>query len=204
MEKHTNNFIIQNASKVFFTSDTHFTHENIIKFCHRPFQNAEEMNEVLIHKWNETVPEDGTVYHLGDFAWGQYDAWKNIIDKLHGQIILVKGNHDFKNGKRTESLFEDTCLQRNLVIEGRQVILNHYPFLCYGGTYRSSKNVVYQLFGHVHTSDDMNGYDKNRLSQLFPSQYDVGVDNNDFKPISWHEVNEIIQKQIENYDSNNS
>lgn len=200
----TNNFIIQNASKVFFTSDTHFNHENIIKFCHRPFQNAEEMNEALIQKWNETVPEDGIVYHLGDFAWGQYEAWKGIVDRLHGRIILVKGNHDFKNGKNTESLFEDTCLQRNLVIEGRQVILNHYPFLCYGGTYRSSKNVVYQLFGHVHTSDDMNGFDKNRLSQLFPSQYDVGVDNNDFKPISWHEVNEIIQKQIENYDSNNS
>ena len=56
--------------QVWFISDTHFGHENIIRFCNRPFQNAEEMNAELIRRWRETVPEDGIVFHLGDFAHG--------------------------------------------------------------------------------------------------------------------------------------
>lgn len=56
--------------EVWFTSDTHFGHENIIRFCNRPFRNAEEMNAELIRRWRETVPKDGIVFHLGDFAHG--------------------------------------------------------------------------------------------------------------------------------------
>ena len=48
------------GENLFFTSDTHFFHEGIIKFCNRPFESVEEMNETLIRNWNETVPKDGT------------------------------------------------------------------------------------------------------------------------------------------------
>lgn len=58
------------TEQVWFTSDTHFGHENTIRFCNRPFKNAEEMNAELIRRWRETVPEDGIVFHLGDFAHG--------------------------------------------------------------------------------------------------------------------------------------
>ena len=58
------------GENLFFTSDTHFFHEGIIRFCNRPFGSVEEMNETLIRNWNEKVPEDGTVFHLGDFAFG--------------------------------------------------------------------------------------------------------------------------------------
>ena len=56
--------------QVWFTSDTHFGHENIIRFCNRPFSNAQEMNAELIRRWRDTVPEDGIEFHLGDFAHG--------------------------------------------------------------------------------------------------------------------------------------
>ena len=58
------------TDQVWFTSDTHFGHENIIRYCGRPFRNAEEMNAELIRRWRETVPDDGIVFHLGDFAHG--------------------------------------------------------------------------------------------------------------------------------------
>lgn len=62
--------LITNQNKLFFTSDTHFFHANIIKYANRPFGSVEEMNEELIRCWNETVPEDGVVYHLGNFSFG--------------------------------------------------------------------------------------------------------------------------------------
>lgn len=65
---------IQETDKVFFTSDTHFNHKNIITFCKRPFETVEEMNEALVSNWNSVVPEDGTVFHCGDFALGGSEA----------------------------------------------------------------------------------------------------------------------------------
>lgn len=194
----TVDFKIKDASKVFFTSDTHFGHGNIIEFCNRPFKNAEEMDYKLIENWNKKVPHDGTVYHLGDFAWGGYEFWKKIRNQLNGSIILIKGNHDEKNmtPSAEQELFDYVTFQMKLEIEGRKVYLNHNPFLCYGGTYRDPKSLVYQLFGHVHSGPGAKGLDIERLGVLFPTQYDVGVDNNNYEPISWNEVNEKIGKQL--------
>jgi calcineurin-like phosphoesterase family protein len=194
----TIDFKIKDASKVFFTSDTHFGHGNIIEFCNRPFKNAEEMDYKLIENWNKKVPHDGIVYHLGDFAWGGYEFWKNIRNQLNGSIILIKGNHDEKNmtPSAEQELFDFVTYQMKLEIEGRKVYLNHNPFLCYGGTYRDPKSLVYQLFGHVHSGPGAKGLDIERLGVLFPTQYDVGVDNNNYEPISWEEVNNAIGKQL--------
>ena len=198
-------FKINNAENVFFVSDTHFNHFNIIASCGRPFKDENEMNEILINNWNSVVNSDSTVFHLGDFAWGDFKQWKNIREKLNGHIVLIKGNHDWKNGPRSEEqeneLFDFVTQQMYLKIEGRQVYLNHFPFLCYGGTYRTPETAVLQLYGHVHSGQlSKNGRDIPRLQYLFPTQYDVGVDNNNFTPISWKEVNEKIQLQIINSD----
>lgn len=82
------------GDKVFFTSDTHFKHANIIKFCERPFGSIEEMNEALIANWNRVVGKDDFVFHLGDFCFGGSEAWNSILDRLNGKIYLVLGNHD--------------------------------------------------------------------------------------------------------------
>ena len=198
-------FIINDAEKVFFTSDTHFHHFNIIGSCGRPFSDEKEMNEVLIKNWNSVVDNKSTVFHLGDFAWGGFNKWKEIRDRLNGHIVLIKGNHDFKNGPRTEAqeseLFDFVTQQMYLRIEGRQVYLNHFPFLCYGGTYREKDDVVYQLYGHVHSGkNSKGGMDLPRLKYAFPAQYDVGVDNNNYTPISWRYVDIKIKQQMEESD----
>lgn len=182
----------------FFTSDTHFGHANIIRLCNRPFKDMEEMNEKLVENWNKVVPENGTVFHLGDFAFGGSALWNSIIPRLNGQIYLILGNHDRKNIRQGYmDKFVDVVPQMQIDIEGRSVYLNHYPFLCYGGSYRD-ENSVWQLFGHVHSGPRSGGLDCDRLGVLFPYQYDVGVDNNNYTPISWTEVKAKIQNQIDN------
>jgi calcineurin-like phosphoesterase family protein len=176
----------------FFTSDTHFGHANIIRFCNRPFRNVEEMNEALIENWNLVVSEDDTVFHLGDFAFGGSNVWKSIIPRLNGHINLIIGNHDRKNLRQGYmSYFDMVVPQLQIEIEDNSIYLNHYPFLCYGGSYRG----VWQLFGHVHSGPQADGLDISRLRVLLPTQYDVGVDNNNFTPISYREVKEKIESQ---------
>ena len=87
----TNKF---DSSKVFFIFDVHFDHNNIIRFCDRPYNNLHEMNEELTKNWNETVPEDGIVFILGDFCFGNKHMWRKRIDRLNGTKYLILGNHD--------------------------------------------------------------------------------------------------------------
>jgi calcineurin-like phosphoesterase family protein len=191
-------FKFSNGEKIYFVSDTHFGHSAIIKFCDRPFKDAEEMNYKLIENWNKKVPHDGIVFHLGDFAWGGHPFWKSIREQLNGKIILIKGNHDEKNLTQTaaQELFEHVAYQMKIEVEGRKMYLNHFPFLCYAGVYRDPKGLVYSIYGHVHSGPDKRGEDIPRLVHTFPTQYDVGVDNNNYEPISWYELNEKIQKQL--------
>ena len=109
----------------------------------------------------------------------------------HGTLFFT-----FPNGEKLYLLNES---EFEISIEHRKVILNHFPMLCYGGTYRKDDDKVYQLFGHVHSGPNSDsGLDIKRLINLFPTQYDVGVDNNEFRPISWGHANGLIQIQINN------
>lgn len=181
------------GENLFFTSDTHFYHKEIIKFCSRPFDSVEEMNEALIKNWNETVPEDGTVFHLGDFSYGGCKEWTSVFNRLNGKIYLILGNHDLRKAKQGfMNRFESVSQQMTISVDGQKIILNHNPFLCFAGAY----NGGWQLFGHVHSGPKSNtGKDIPRLSMLFPTQYDVGVDNNDYRPVSFYELKTIIQGQ---------
>lgn len=192
---------IEDGSKVFFTSDTHFFHKNIIGSCGRPFKDETEMNEVFINNWNNVVDKDSLVFHLGDFAWGGYNKWKSIIDRLNGHIILIKGNHDDKNlsPSAEKEFFDYVTYQMKIRIENRAVYLNHYPFLCYAGVYREPEDQVWALHGHIHLGPtSLGGLDVPRMEYLLPTQYDVGVDMNNYTPISWKELKEKIEKQVKN------
>jgi calcineurin-like phosphoesterase family protein len=174
----------------------HIGHSNIINFCQRPFKNVEEMNEALINNWNERVDENDVVFILGDFCFGGSQLWNETLDRLKGKKYLIIGNHDLKNLKQGYlQKFEKISYMMNIHVDDQLIYLSHFPLLCFAGSYRDKKP-VWALFGHVHSNSKLkNGIDSRRLAVLFPSQYDVGVDNNDYKPISFSEVKEIITKQ---------
>ena len=185
---------------LFFTSDTHFNHNKIIEFCKRPFECIEEHDKALIDNWNSIVGVDDTVFHLGDFCYGGAPKWKQIREQLNGHIILIKGNHDDKNLQQSlYTLFEDVLYQARIIVNGRNIYLNHFPFLCFAhgdvGIYKDSYSI--QLFGHIHSGPNSTSSDLKKSSILYPTQYDVGVDNNNYKPISWFEIEKIINSQIE-------
>lgn len=183
--------------KIWFTSDTHFGHQNILRFCERPFVSVEEMDNTIIERWNLKVGKDDIVFHLGDFAFASNKRWQDLIHTLNGKIYLILGNHDIIRwpGTYTMQLFDRVENQMMLKIDNKyKVYLNHFPFLCYDGTYRNPEDCTIQLHGHVHERVGGIGKDDQRLQYRFPYQYDVGVDNNNFYPISWEEILKIIHK----------
>ena len=186
-------------NNIFFTSDTHFNHSNIIKYCNRPFNNPDEMNEALINNWNSVVKENDIVFHLGDFMFGNINRFWEFRSRLNGKIYLIHGNHDYElmNKGNIEDGFELITSQLNIVVDAQKIYLNHFPLLTFNGTYKEKP--VWQLFGHVHSNKEhpQTSADIKRLDYLMPNQYDVGVDNNHYTPISFEEVKNIILKQIE-------
>lgn len=190
---------------LWFTSDTHFNHNAILNFCNRPFDTIEEHDQQLINNWNSVVKPDDTVFHLGDFCFGGRPKWQSIIEQLNGHIILILGNHDFKQlTQGIEALFDYVTQQMKIQIGTRTVYLNHFPFLCFANgniqTYKENYNI--QLFGHIHSGPKSTSEDLSRCSILYPTQYDVGVDNNNLTPVSWNQIKQTINQQINIHNEN--
>jgi calcineurin-like phosphoesterase family protein len=80
---------------IYFTADTHFSHDAIIRFCDRPFRDAQAMDDALVANWNRRVGPDDTVFHLGDFCWRKGDGL-SLLAQLRGRKHLILGNHDSK------------------------------------------------------------------------------------------------------------
>lgn len=192
----------EEVGKIWLTSDSHFWHENILKYCNRPFGSVEEMNEALVNNWNSVVKPDDHIYHLGDFCFGNVEKWNWCLEpgRLNGHIHLILGNHDpervFREGTLIER-FDSIDFQKILIIEGWTVILNHFPFASFSNNY---DHKVMALSGHTHVgqlSSSVESYDT--LNTIYkPNQYDVGADNNNFTPVSWAEVKNKVTTQIEN------
>lgn len=191
-------FNFDSGDNIFFTSDTHFGHENIINFCKRPFSSVAEMDQKLIENWNSVVGPNDYIFHLGDFCFKGSQYWDQILNQLNGHKFLILGNHDLKNLKDGAMIkFDWIGFQACIQVGGRSVYLNHFPFLCYGGSYRNIDNAVYALSGHTHLSlNDMSGKDIIRLKMCFPTQFDVGVDANNFTPISFNDIDNRIKEQV--------
>lgn len=129
--------------KTWFISDTHFNHENIIKYCNRPFKDKDEMNKELIKRWNNTISKQDIVWFLGDFALGGRDECKEILSKLNGQIRMIKGNHD-----HFPDSFYYECgvkyISKYPIILKNKFILSHAPILL------ESSSQFINIHGHVH------------------------------------------------------
>lgn len=132
---------------IFYFSDTHFGHKNILRFDNRPFADTDTMDAVLIRNWNERVTDNDTVYFLGDFSWRNEADSIAILKKLKGHIRLIRGNHDHNQGK-LRSEFESVSAYEEIDDSGRYVVLCHYPIPFYN---RQHYGAV-MLYGHVHNT----------------------------------------------------
>jgi calcineurin-like phosphoesterase family protein len=177
-----------------FTSDNHFFHKNIIEYCERPFFYVQEMNRVMIERWNERVQPNDTVYHLGDFAFGSRDKIQSSLKKLNGHIILVRGNHDKGVQAMLESGFPEVYDKGTTIKLGkRDVNLHHFPYLNQGNTapeyelkYASKRphdDGKWLICGHIHEKWKVN-----------KRMVNVGVDVWDFYPVNEQTLIELMDE----------
>jgi calcineurin-like phosphoesterase family protein len=146
--------------KIFVTADTHFNHENIIKYCNRPFKNVEEMNEAIINNWNEVVSENDIIYHLGDFGFGSGDELKEIFSKLNGKKYLVMGNHDVKYGKNFFlnlgfiKVYKKSCELGNYIFTHRPIEVDKGKINIYGHIHEKPVPADFDDDNHICVSLD--------------------------------------------------
>jgi calcineurin-like phosphoesterase family protein len=129
-----------------YISDWHYGHENILAFDNRPFSSVQEMNDVLVTLWNETVTPQDDVYVLGDMFWCKSSEAVPVLEKLNGRKFLVKGNHDRSNDGKFIRQFAKVSEYMEIEDEGRHVVLCHYPIPCF----KNHLHGWFHLYGHVH------------------------------------------------------
>lgn len=154
--------------KTWFISDTHFNHSNIIKYCDRPFNSVDEMNEELIKRWNNTVSKNDIVWFLGDFALGNKDICRSLIKSLNGEIRMIRGNHDHF----PDSFYYDCGIKyvsKYPIILKEKFILSHAPIIL------EENSKFINIYGHVHNHGSKDTFTDNSIC--------VCVERHDYKPI---------------------
>lgn len=161
-------------SKIYFIADTHLSHNNIIKYCNRPFNNIADMNETIINNWNKVVTNNDIVYHLGDFTIN-HDGLKEVVSKLNGKIYLIRGNHDGKSIKFYNNIGLEV-LPTQTKLDKYKLILSHKPLM------DKQIPIGYKnIHGHIHNV---------KLNPEFNEEIHicVSVEMINYKPISISEV----------------
>lgn len=166
---------------IFFTADTHFGHENILKLCNRPFETIEDMNRQMIANWNARITGNDTVYIIGDLFFRCPDP-EPILESLKGKKHLIIGNHDSSWMDKVDlaKYFADVDDFKVITNGTYAITLWHYPLLTWKHQKRS-----YMIHGHIHadTSDDFFPLICQRERLL-----NAGADINGFTPVTFEEL----------------
>lgn len=164
--------------KTFVISDTHFNHENVIRYSNRPYSSVEEMNEFLIANWNDVVGSDDVIICLGDFALGKKEDIPGIVARLNGIKILVRGNHDRNKSFYEKCGFNFVCNDMEYTpLSGRNnrpIIFSHHPRL---GMSIDEVNI----HGHIHEKELDETFDRSRY-------FNASVENINYTPIDLQEI----------------
>ena len=165
-------------AELFFVSDTHFNHANILKFVNyegdlvRPeFDSVEDMDETMIERWNSVVKAEDKIYHLGDVSF-DLKAFHRIMPRLNGKKRLILGNHDKFDMSEYLRFFEK--IQESWQ-PTRRTLFTHRPVYM-GGTEGHEK---FNIHGHIH---------RTRKEMISPQHLNVSVEMTNYAPIHWDEI----------------
>lgn len=180
-------------SDVFFSSDTHFCHNQPFLYEPRGFQSVEEMNEAIIERWNKVVKPDDVVYHLGDIMLNDDIKGIEYFRRLNGQIFLIFGNHD---SNKRKDLIAAECPYKMMggwyaipiKYSKFNLYLSHYPTLTANYDDRHLNQHVINLHGHTHQQT-------NFLNPSNPFMYHVGLDSHNCMPIHIDDIIKEIREE---------
>ena len=167
-----------NDRKIWVTSDFHFGHRNVIKYCNRPFANLSEMNTQLIKNYNKLVNNEDIVYILGDISFLNTQSTTEIIRSLHGYKFLIKGNHDPKSNAAYRKMGFMEVYDKPIVLMDKY-ILSHEPI----ATYTSH---LINIYGHMHDKA-INDSD---------NRFCCCLEKTDYKPITLEEIDKHTNKFV--------
>jgi calcineurin-like phosphoesterase family protein len=202
--------VSERKPQVYFTSDWHIGHANVLKFCSRPFTDVEHQSRVLVNNYNSTVPPHGVCYFLGDMGLCDVGTLRAVIDQLNGTKVLILGNHDAGTQKMYRAGFDVVLYSAGLQIAGERVTMSHCPLRGiprenldgmhgvvpgdnWHGEHKSRQFSLrdegqFHLSGHIHSPN------RGRSTKILGRQYDVGVDANNYTPVSISEIESWIAK----------
>lgn len=164
---------------IYFISDTHFYHYNIIQYCDRPFNDIGTMNDYMIKKWNSVVTNDDTVYFLGDFGFGDKDMLTSICSQLNGRKIMLRGNHDYRRGKQSwrDIGFEEVYDKK--IEFNDNIILSHEP--------KNVNDDMINIHGHIHNIPLSKDFNQD-------NHFCVSVEMIDYTPITLDNILKRMRK----------
>lgn len=192
---------LEEGQKLWFTSDLHFGHRNVIRFCARPFTDEKDMGLKLIENWNEQVGENDIVFVLGDTFWfNDSRNIKKVLDRLNGKTIyMLPGNHDdFTHYHRVDP--ERIKLVGDIVVlwlqefgnkKLNEIWMSHYPMM----TWPHRDHNTIQLFGHIHSKNGGRPGDMDQDLPLHWNQCDVGCDYWNYEPVSYDTLKEFFKSR---------
>ncbi|MFR2031567.1 MAG: hypothetical protein ACLS3M_09395 [Collinsella sp.] len=170
---------------IWFTSDTHFGHENVLKFTDRPWETIWQMNDAIVDSINGRVAVDDELYILGDFSFKMtaQDAYPFASGSPAGASTSSRETTTRTGPSRRSRTFTVEPPICVLKIDGQKIVLSHYPMADWQGMNHGS----WHLHGHIHSSGG--AYNEfNRKQGLL--RYDVGCDANGHSPVSLDELRE--------------
>jgi len=178
---------------IWFTSDWHIGHKNILKYDDRPWETVEEMNEGILNIFNARVHPNDAVYYLGDFAFN-IEQGIDILNRVNGRWTYIIGNHD-KNFKRilekSNKQNMPTYKMVEIKAERQEITLCHYPMI----SWNRSHYGTWQLFGHHH---------KKTFEDIPGKRLNVALSLHEYKPWSFDEVAEYMRfREMVGVDNDN-
>lgn len=195
---------LEKDQTIWFTSDLHFGHRNVLRFCDRPWNDEKQMGAGLIENWNSVVGDNDIVFVIGDTFWfNDSRSIKKVLSQLKGKdIYILPGNHDdFEAYHRVDDprihLCQDTvvCWVTEEGKKKREISMSHEPKT----TWPHRENGAYQFFGHIHSKPGRTtGVDQDLL--LHWNQCDVGCDYWNYVPVRLEELEMLMRHKKANYD----
>lgn len=201
--------------KTYFTSDWHIGHAMVIEYSKRPFSDPAHQSRVLVNNYNSTVGIHDICYFLGDIGFSGKDT-REVIAQLNGTKILILGNHD-KKGRQFwhECGFSAVLHSASIRIAHNTVTMSHCPLYrvyredtrgmrgyeglaelpnWHGEHKQYKKGFSLEDFGQFHLHGHIHSPNSGKSTKILGRQYDVGVDANNFRPVSISEIESWIAK----------
>lgn len=177
---------------IWFTSDWHLDHANIIKYTKRPFVDVDEMEKTIVENFFAAIKSGDSVYHLGDFCFSKdtFLRFTQRFEREYGKTVnfhFIEGNHDAKIKKRMMEWATSFSQIKTIKPEKQKIVLCHYPML----SFPSSHYNAWQLYGHHHTPVKL---------EIIGKQMNVGVDLHNFNPVSINDVKKYMESQPDNWN----